>query len=83
MKIARRALSRCTSIQKVTAALLLSFLTFGAVADGVERDESQYGLQAPELGSAKVQSSIEPDVHRFVCPSALQNFRVSNHFTRL
>lgn len=71
MKVARRNSSRCTSIQKVTAALLLSFLTFGtpalvSAADKAEQNEAQHVLQVPELGDAPVQSHIESDIHRFV-----------------
>jgi hypothetical protein len=74
MKVVQRESSRCTSIQKVTAALLLSFLTFGSpalvsAADKVERNEAQHVhdvLQVPELGGAPVQSHIEHGMHRFV-----------------
>jgi hypothetical protein len=72
MKVAQRKPSRCTSIQKVTAALLLSFLTFSSpasvwAADKVEQNEAQHILPLPAPRDNTVRSHIEPDVHRFVC----------------
>lgn len=74
MKVVRRKSSRCTSIQKVTAALLLSFLIFGSpalvsTADRVGQNEAQHVhdvLQGPELGGGPVQSHVESHNHRFV-----------------
>jgi hypothetical protein len=71
MKVARRESSSCTSVKKVTAAILLSFLTFGSpavvsAADKVERNEAQHVLQVPELGDAPLQSHAESDFRRFV-----------------
>jgi hypothetical protein len=71
MKVTGRELSKCASIQKVTAALLLSFLAFAtpalvSAADKAERNEAQHLLQVPGLENAPVQSHTESDIHRFV-----------------
>lgn len=69
MKVAPGKPSRCTSIHKVTAALLLSFIILSApvLAGKVEQNEAQNVLEAPALGNSQVLSRIEPDIHKFVC----------------
>jgi hypothetical protein len=71
MKLVLRKSSKCTSAQKVTAALLLSFLTLGSSAlvsavDNVEQNEAQHILQVPGSGKDPVQSHLGHNIHKFV-----------------
>jgi hypothetical protein len=70
MSSSRHKLKKCSSLRRVTASILLSFLTLSSrvaasLPDRVEQGQVQHVLQPPGLSEVEIQSS-ESAVHRFV-----------------